>query len=580
MPRPADSVSWGIVAPTTLGAEVGTLAISDDGRRVAFVGRVSGEDATSLFVRDLEHSGAVRLPGTESAASPFFSPDGEWLGFYSWSDGRLKKVPTTGGAPQVICECEPILTADWGPDGTIVMDGDGLGGLRLVDAGGGTPEIAVPLDDLREDPEYTFQHPSFLPDGRHVLFSAWGGAGATRRLALFSFDTGERTTLFPDSWAPRYVRTGHILFLRTNQIWALPFDVDRMEAGPNALPVMDYVYAIQMQTLFGVSQEGTLVYAPGPVPEWASVAYLVDHAGQRERLFPEEGSRPMMGPALSPDGNRVAFSGIDPSAGYAAGQTTSRIWIHDILRGTTETLLESGQGDFWPIWDPDGQSVVFTAARSGEGYDLYRAATDGTGESGSVYTDWAIKNAHSWLPGGAGLIFQSQPDFDSEFDIWLLPLEGDRGPIPLVEGPGNDVHPALSPDGRWLAYASDRSGRYEIYLGRYPELDEPRRISTSGGMGPLWREDSREFYFYQQSFGGGYAATFMKVSMDERPGTPEPLWSGQLIGLGLPYGKGYDVTPDGQRMLVTIGEQETPLFLPELRIVFNWFDELTARFER
>jgi serine/threonine-protein kinase len=267
MPRPADSVSLGVLAPTTLGTEVGTLAISDDGQRVAFVGRISGEDATHLFVRDLEHSGAIRLQGTESAASPFFSPDGEWLGYYSWADRRLKKVPVTGGAPQVICECDPILTADWGPDGTIVMDSDGLGGLRLVDAGAGAPEIAVDLEEHREDPEYTFQHPHFLPDGRHVLFSAWGANGATRRLAMFSFDTGERTTLFQDGWAPRYVDTGHILFLRTDQIWALPFDVGRLEAGATALPVVDSVYAIQFVTLFGVSEEGNLVYTPGPVPE-------------------------------------------------------------------------------------------------------------------------------------------------------------------------------------------------------------------------------------------------------------------------------------------------------------------------
>jgi hypothetical protein len=178
------------------------------------------------------------------------------------------------------------------------------------------------------------------------------------------------------------------------------------------------------------------------------------------------------------------------------------------------------------------------------------------------------------------LIFQSAPDFESDFDIWLLPMDDDGGPLPLVEGPYNDVHPALSPDGRWLAYTSDRSGRYEIYLSRYPELDEHRRISTSGGMGPLWREDSREFYFYQRSYTGGYGATFMKVPMDDGPGTPEPLWSDRRLRLGIPYGKGYDVTPDGKRLLVAIQEEEKSLFLPDLRIVFNWFDELNARFER
>jgi hypothetical protein len=398
---------------------------------------------------------------------------------------------------------------------------------------------------------------------------------------MFSLDTGERTTLFQDGWAPRYVETGHILFLRSNQIWALPFDADRREAGETALPVVDSVWAIQFQTPYGVSKEGTLVYAPGPVPEWGDHAYLADHSGQREQLGIVGGRRSILGPTFSPEGNRIAFSGEDQS-GYTSGQGTASVWIHDLLQGTTEplSLPETGPGDFWPIWDPDGQSVVFTTARSGLGWDLFRSAVDGSGNGEAIYTDQAIKNAHSWLSDGTDLIFQSQSDTESDFDIWLLPMEGGRDPIPLVEGPGNDVHPALSPDGRWLAYASDQSGRYEIYLRSYPELGEPERVWTSGGMGPIWREDSREFFFYQRSQAGGYQFTFMKLPVADGPGAPESLWTDRIFGLGFPYGKGYYITPDGQRILVALTEGEIPHFFSEFRIVFNWFDELKARFER
>jgi hypothetical protein len=159
---------------------------------------------------------------------------------------------------------------------------------------------------------------------------------------------------------------------------------------------------------------------------------------------------------------------------------------------------------------------------------------------------------------------------------------GEAGePLPLVEGPANEVHPSLSPDGRWLAYASEQSGRYEIYLRPYPDLDEVRQISTSGGMGPLWRSDSRELYFYQTRLEGGYSATFMRVPIEDVPGSPEAMFEvPSIISVGVPYGKGYDVTPDGRRFLVVVDEQGIPLFLPDLRVVFNWFEELDARFER
>ena len=224
---------------------------------------------------------------------------------------------------------------------------------------------------------------------------------------------------------------------------------------------------------------------------------------------------------------------------------------------------------------------MFPSFRGEGALDLYRVAADGSGTPKLLFSDEGIKQPNSWLPGGDGLIFQRQPDPESDFDIWLLPTSGDGKAVPLVEGPANDLHAALSPDGRWLAYASDQSGRYEIYLRRYPELDGLRRVSNSGGMGPLWRSDSRELFFYRQASEGRPSVTFMRVPLDAGPGTPESLWASPLVvSLGSPYGSGYDVTPDGQRILVPMIEEEWPLFLPELRVVFNWYEELTDRFER
>jgi len=576
-PRPAAAVSIGAFRA---GAEVDALAISPDGRSIAFVGRESDEVNTHIYLRTLDGFEARRLPETESAGSPFFSPDGEWLGFYSWSDQRLKKMPVTGGVPQVLCACDPVLSAHWGPDDLIVMDTPNLQGLRVVPASGGTPEQITFLDRHLEGAENYFGHPQFLPDGQHVLFTAWGGGGGTRRIALFSMESGERTTLLEEGWAPRYVESGHLVFQRMNQLWAVPFDPEKLEMTGTPLPVVDSVFSAPFSSLAAVSAHGTLVYAPGPVPDPQTSMHWIERSGQHHRIPVESGSWTIMGPRLSPDGGRIVFAGPDPS-GYSAGQIANRTWIHDIARETTQPITDQGTGDFWPLWTPDGRSVVFTSAGTEGSYDLRRAPADGSGPSEILFSDEAIKNAHSWVPDGDGLIFQRAPTPGSGFDIWLLPMEGAGEAIPLVEGPASEAHPSLSPDGRWLAYASDQSGRFEIYLRRYPDLDETLQISTSGGMGPLWRSDSGELYFYRHSFDGGYTATFMRVPMDDGPGSPEAMFEVSSIGsIGVPYGKGYDVTPDGQSFLVVVDEQGIPLFLPDLRVVFNWFEELTDRFER
>ena len=576
---PANEISVG-AAGSESGAESDAVAISADGKRIAFVGRLEGEETTHIFIRELDQFHARLLPETESAHSPFFSPDGQWIGFYSWSDRRLKTVPITGGSPQVVCECEPILSAEWGPDGTIIMDSGERMGLRIVAASGGAPELITFRERHQQEDEYIISHPRLLPDGRHVLFTAWGGGGATRRVGLFDTDNSERTTLLEDGWGPMYLETGHLVYQRSNQLWAVPFDIDELQILGTPVPVLDSVFSAPFTTLYAISESGTLVYAPGPVPDVKTSLFLADRSGRMDRIPTGAGSWTVWGPRLSPVSDDIVYWGADPS-GMSGGQASSRIWKYEESRQNVFALTDAGPGDFWPQWAPDGRSVVFGSFRGGSSLDLYSVLTDGSGELEVLYADDSDKQPYSWLPNGDGLLFQNQANTEAGFDIWLLRLAGDTTAVPLLEGPANETHPAISPDGRWLAYASDQSSKYEVYLLRYPELDSLQQVSNSGGMGPLWRADSRELYFYSGGIQEHSGTTFMRVRIDDGPGTPEEVWSyPALFSTGLPYGGGYDVTPDGQRFLVSINEQEFPLFLPELRIVFNWFEELERAFER
>ncbi len=572
---PAEAVSVGVFNSAS-GAEMDVLSISPDGRRVAFVGRIPGDTTPRIFLRDLSEFDARPLPETERGVAPFFSPDGQWIGFYSQRDGRLKVVPAAGGAPQVICDCAPILSAHWGPDDRIVMDrADALGGLRVVPVRGGTPEELTSRDRHFEEREHGHGHPEVLPGGRAVLFTAWGAGGTLRRIAVVSLDTGERTTLVEDGWAPQYVPSGHIVYQRMNQLWAVRFDPGRLEVRGVPVPVVDSVFSWPFTTLFAVADAGTLVYAPGPVPEVQRTLSWMDRSGGIEGITTPGGRfslGSLSGPRLSPDGRRILFWGSDP-ASLTGGQGAARIWVYEMGPGTLRPLPLLGTGDYWPLWTPDGQSVVFNSLGSQGRSDLYRMPSDGSSGRDVLFDGGLDKQAYSWLPGGDGLAYQQSGDPETGWDIWLLPLSGDRRPTPLVRGPASEAQPALSPDGRWLAYVSDESGGNEVYLRRHPELDQERRISVGGGMGPTWRGDGRELFYQAEHPDGGRA--FLSVLFDDGPQRPREIGRSRgAVGVGTIYGRSYDVTPDGERLLLPMVDEPPPLWLPGLRIVLNWMEEL------
>ncbi len=532
------------------------IALSPDGKEVAYTARRGG--TSQLYLRALDRLEPTLVQASEDAYNPFFSPDSQWVGFFA--QGKLKKAAVAGGVPHDICAAGDGIGASWGSDDMIYFTPLWTKGIWRVPARGGQTELVVAPESGKSERAYLW--PEVLPGGKTVLFTAWtGGSFDGAHIVAYRLDAHEKRTVIDGGTYARYVPTGHLVYARGTELMAVLFDAQRLETQGTPVPVFDglMIGASAGDGDFAFSQDGKLVYVPGGqrVLEYALV--WVD---QKAAVHPMSGrERPFQVPRLSPDGRHVAL--------VIAGSTYD-IWLYDVARDTL-TRLTYGGDDNYPVWSPDGKRIAFNSTRAGPA-NLYVTAADGSGTAERLTTSEYSQYPGSWSPDGRFLAFTEEAHPNTGDDIWLLPMQGDRRPQPILQTRFDEWQPRFSPDGRLLAYTSNESGSPEVYVQPYPSLGAKWKISTDGGYEPLWSPTGREIFYRNGN-------KMMAVSLETRPAFAvsksrlvfEALYA--HINSDVPN---YDVAPDGQRLLMVRESQQTAT-VTQLNVVLNWFEELKRR---
>jgi serine/threonine protein kinase len=534
------------------------LALSPDGSRLVYVASRDGA-GSQLFTRPLDSFESTPIPGTEGADSPFFSPDGHWVAFTAGN--TLRKVALAGGTPVDICELPQLNPGGtWGPDGTIVFSSDRFG-LMQVPESGGDPVQLLEREIRPGNPGHAY--PVFLPGGRHLLFTVGDPEGPF--IAVLSLETLDWNEVIKGGGAARYLPSGHLVFTRAGGLNAVPFDLDRLEARGEPVQIMEKVYAGPGRKGFGmsafsVSDGGVLVFVPGGVEAAMNRLVWVDRGGLPTPLATDPGSYEW--PRLSPDGLRVAVTdrAID-------GPTD--IWMLDLERGT-RSLLTAGGYNILATWEPDGEAVHFAnvgAAADDRGVmTLYRRRADGTGVVERVIESEYPRFPREITADGSALLYvEWHPE--TARDIRLLPLDGTGSAEAVLSSVHDEYSPALSPDERWLAYVSNESGRYEVYVRSWPGGGSRTIVSIDGGFAPEWSADGSELFYRNDE-----SMMVVAVEGGDRfsAGAPRTLFEGRYQ-FGIHGSSSYDVAPDGRFLMIQANRREDP---DRVFVVSNWLDEL------
>ncbi len=540
------------------GPSTPTVTISPDGTRIVYVG-----PGSQLYVRAVDQLDAVALRGGVGI-NPFISPDGNWVGFRGiLGDDTLKKVSIHGGPPVVLNEgFGNIAGASWGTDGNIIFGTMVAIGLFRVSAAGG--EEREELTTLEEG-ESAHRWPEILPGGRTVLFTVQRGRGeVNREIVALNLETGERKLLIPGGSNPHYAATGHIVYGADGTLRAVPFDLDAVEVKGDPVPVLEGVVTLNRgDAHFSLAKDGTLVYVPGTRGGFAEQQTFVwvDREGREEPVAAEP--RAYAEFSLSPDGTKIAVR---------VGDQNPDVWIYDLVRDTQMRLTFDPAIEVFPIWTPDGQRVAFGSSEA----PLSWKAADGTGEVETLVESSSNQFPQAFSPDGTALVFQDRKSLGT--DLGMLSLEGERISTLLMETEFSERSAALSPDGRWMAYQSNESGQFEVYVRPFPDVNGGRwQVSSGGGGWPLWSPAGREL-FYVGSEG------MMAVPIETEPtftqGTVDLLFD-----LG-PYrtpseapNRRIDISPEGDRflMLKEGGGSDGNTPAASINIVLNWFEELKER---
>ncbi len=528
------------------------VIVSPNGDRLVYVVIVGA--TRQLFVRELGQIDVKELPGTKNASSAFFSPDGQWVGFFA--GGQLNKLFLDGGKPIRLCAAANPMGGCWGADGMIYFSPEITGGLWKVSADGGEPEQVTTPD--REKGEFGHWLPEVLPGGGDLLFTIWNTALSDARVAVLSQETGKWRTLVIGGSNARYSPTGHLLYAQSGALVAAPFDLKQLKVG-EPHPVLEGLMQNPSSGYapFSFSRDGLLCYVRGG--EWLARRQLVwvNRQGKVERLPLPPGAYGI--PCLSPNGQCLAFTKFE--GGH------SNIWVHKFASGTT-TQLTFKSSNFYPIWTPDGARLTFTTYRAGP-FQVYSMAADRSSTEEPLLTGPNDQTANSWSPDGKVLLFTKTNPATGN-DVLCFCTEDTNSPRPLLHESYSEYNAVFSPDGRWIAYESDQEGRAEVYVTPYPAPREKFKVSTDGGSEPLWSHDGREL-FYRNGDKVMVVTVDANSSRFDIAKPPETLFEGQYSRAE--FVPNYDIAPDGQRFLMIKENEEQPS-AAQLILVLNWFEEL------
>ena len=562
-PRPATRIARFLLdTPEGLALGFGAatasdIAVSPDGARVVYTGGLGGTD---LFVRPVDRLETTLL--ARPAINPVMSPDGGWVGYVG--AGTWQKVSVTGGPPVTLWKnlAGAPRGASWGPDDMIVFATQGSNGLFRGPAAGGTIEPLTKTSGEKGEAGHWW--PEVLPGGRAVLFTIVRNLGSENmEIAVLDLATGAQKTLVRGGSHPRYA-SGHIVYGVAGTLRAVSFDIDRLEVTGDPAPVLEGVLTKQSGAAdFSLARDGTLVYvaADADVTE-RRVLVWVDRKGQEQRIAAPLRAYTYM--RISPDGTKVALDVRDEQ---------NDIWTWDFARETPTRLTFDPGLDRAPVWSPDGRRIVFSSQREGAIGNLSWQAADGTGPVEKLGDSQTQRFPTSFSPDGTKLLFW-EVGSETQWDMGVVGLKDDRKATALVKTSFNELNPEVSPDGRWMAYQSDESGQYEVYVRPFPNVDDGRwLVSSGGGTRPVWARNGRELFYLVEP--GRVMTVPIRPGATFTYGNPQMVFDGPYLAPNA--ARTYDVSPDGRRFLMIKDaprQGNDPAPEPKLVIVQHWLEEL------
>ena len=534
---------------------------------LAFLGRTTGQN--QLYTRRLDQLEAVPLAGTEAAREPFFSPDGRWIAFFA--DGKLKKMPVTGGAPLTLCDAPDDRGGYWAEDGSIIF-APGSGGLSRVSSAGGTPESLTTPDKAAGENSHGW--PQLLPGGGAVLLTAFAGAinNSEPSIVVQSLRTGERKVVHRGGSHARYVASGHLVFVNESTLFAAPFDLDQLEMTTEPLRVLERVMPVYANggARLSLSEGGTLVYVPGTSAASGASIYWMDREGKTEPL--RSARARYANPRFSPDGQRLAVQISDQQ---------NDVWVYEWARDTMTRLTNDPAADTHPVWTPDNRRIAFASQRGDKTTsNLFWQRADGTEEPQRLTESRNPQRPLSWHPSGKFLAFV-ETDAQTGENIMILPMEGDEAsgwkpgtPTAFLETPDNEAEPAFSSDGRWVAYETQQSGATLVWVRPFPGPGGSWQISSARGFFPTWSQTGMELFYQRLEFGQFWVASY-ETEGGSFQADQARLWlTRQFLDFGR-NDRNFDLHPDGRRFaLLDTPESEGENNLDRVVFVFNFLDEL------